>query len=168
MTISYKVSDNIKEEMIKHYQDIKNDKTPQYAEFKAEEGGTVIILYNSGKVVFQGVSADVDANMWFDLEKHHNNRDVRKELDLNKKEKDESKDYRYYNLSAIGSDEVGTGDYFGPIVVSASFVDKKHHMMLIDMGIKDSKKINDDKILKVAPILIKTFPHVTYILDNIA
>ena len=32
---------------------------------------------------------------------------------------------KYYNCNAIGSDEVGTGDYFGPIVVTASYVDIK-------------------------------------------
>lgn len=166
MTISYKISDNLKDEMIKYYEDLKNEKAPQYANFKAEEGGTVITLYNSGKVVFQGISADIDANMWFDLEKHRNNRDITKEIKDNQKDKDDSKDYRYVNLSAIGSDEVGTGDYFGPIVVTASFVDKKDHAHLIDLGIKDSKKLTDEKMLKLAPELIKMCPHVTYILDN--
>ncbi|NLA32996.1 MAG: ribonuclease HIII [Mollicutes bacterium] len=166
MTISYKVSDNIKSEMIEYYQDLKRDKTPQYATFQAEEAGTIITLYDSGKVVFQGLSADIDASMWFDLEMHKNNRDVRKEIDLKDKDKKEEKDYRYYNLSAIGSDEVGTGDYFGPIVVTASFVDKKDHMYLIDLGIKDSKKLSDEKIRSIAPKIIEKFPHVTYILDN--
>ncbi len=166
MTISYKVSDNLKEEMIEYYQDLKRSNTPQYATFQAEEGGTIITLYDSGKVVFQGLSADIDANMWFDLEMHKNKRDVYKELDSKEKKKEDEKDFRYYNLSAIGSDEVGTGDYFGPIVVTASFVDKNKHMDLIDLGIKDSKKISDDKVRKIAPILIKNYPHATIILNN--
>lgn len=166
MTISYKVSENIKEDMVKYYDNIKRKTPPQYATFQAEEGGTIITLYNSGKVVFQGISADVDANMWFDLEKHHNNRDIKKELELNQKDKIEENDYRYYNLSAIGSDEVGTGDFFGPIVVTAAFVDKKYHLELVDLGVKDSKKINDVKIMSIGPKLVKMFPHTTYILDN--
>ncbi len=166
MTISYKVSDNVKSEMIEYYQDLKRDKTPQYATFQAEEAGTIITLYDSGKVVFQGLSADIDANMWFDLEMHKNKRDVRKEIDSKEEKKKDEKDYRYYNLSAIGSDEVGTGDYFGPIVVTASFVDKKDHLYLIDLGIRDSKKLTDEKIIKIAPEIIKKFPHVTYVLDN--
>lgn len=166
MTISYKVSDNIKDEMIKYYDNLKRSTPPQYATFQAEEGGTIITLYNSGKVVFQGISSDVDANMWFDLEKHHNNRDIKKEIELDPKNKPEEKDLRYYNLSAIGSDEVGTGDFFGPIVVTAAFVNKKYHSDLIEIGVKDSKKLNDDKIMKLGPKLIEMFPHVTYILDN--
>ena len=64
MTISFKVSDVTKEKMIEHFQDLKRDKTPAYAIFQADEEDTVVTLYESGKVVFQGVSADIDAQFW--------------------------------------------------------------------------------------------------------
>ena len=169
MTVVFKVSENIREQMVKYYQDKKVKKTPPYSLFQATEGDTVITLYTSDKVVFQGISADVDANMWIDQEKHLNNRDIQKEIDevTAKKEKVKEKiDYSCYNKSTIGSDEVGTGDYFGPIVVTASFVSKKKVMELADMGVRDSKRITDEKIMKIAPILIKEIPHVTYILSN--
>ena len=51
----------------------KEKKTPPYAVFQAEEAGTIITLYESGKVMFQGISADIDANMWRDMEAHLNN-----------------------------------------------------------------------------------------------
>ena len=94
MVISYKISDNTKEEMIKYYEDKKRAKTPAYAVFQADEAGTVITLYTSNKVVFQGISADIDANMWRDLEAHLNNgkgpiEDKKKE----KKDKDEKEQY---------------------------------------------------------------------------
>ncbi|MBR4830706.1 MAG: DUF3378 domain-containing protein, partial [Bacilli bacterium] len=69
MTISFKVSDKLKEEMIKYFEDKKRDKTPQYAIFQADEEDTVVTLYESGKVVFQGISADIDANYWKETEK---------------------------------------------------------------------------------------------------
>ena len=170
MTIVFKVSDNIKKMMIDYYKDLSIPKTPPYATFQAVESDTIITLYNSGKVVFQGLSADIDANMWFDQEHHLNNRDIKKEIDLENKKKEDKKDkeldYRYYNISTVGSDEVGTGDYFGPIVVTASFVPKDKIVELTDLGVRDSKKINDDKILKIAPTLIKNFEHSTIILDN--
>jgi len=168
VTISYKVSDNLKNDIIDYYKDLKRDKTPEYAIFQAEEGGTIVTLYNSSKIVFQGISADVDANMWFDIEMHRNNRDVRNELSQkeSKTDKKEITDNKLFYYSAIGSDEVGTGDLFGPIVVTASFVDKKQIPELLELGIKDSKKITDDKINKIAPVVIKICPHVTYILDN--
>ena len=49
MTIVFKVSDNIKDKMIKYYQDLKRDKTPPYAIFQAQEADTIITLYESGK-----------------------------------------------------------------------------------------------------------------------
>ena len=73
MTIVFKVSDNIKEKMIEYYQDKRKEKTPPYAIFQAVEADTVITLYESGKVMFQGISADIDANMWRDMEAHLNN-----------------------------------------------------------------------------------------------
>ena len=170
MTIVFKVSDNIKKMMTDYYKDLSIPKTPPYAIFQAIESDTIVTLYNSGKVVFQGVSADIDANMWIDQERHLNKRDIQKEIDLENKKKEDKKDkeldYRYYNMSTVGSDEVGTGDYFGPIVVTASFVPKDKIVELTDLGVRDSKKITDDKILKIAPTLIKNFEHTTIILDN--
>lgn len=169
MTIVFKVSDNIKQKMIEYYSDKRRSKTPPYAIFQADEADTNITLYESGKVMFQGVSADIDANMWKDLEKSMNNRDIDlelKEQEKKKNDKDDAKDTRFINVPTIGSDEVGTGDYFGPIVVTASFVDKEHMSLMYDLGVKDSKKITDEKILEIAPKLIKEIPHVTYVLDN--
>lgn len=167
MTIVFKVSDNIKKEMEKYYQNKKRTKTPPYALFQADEADTIVTLYESGKVMFQGMSADIDANMWKDQEKHLNNRDIDAEITKKEeKKKEEVKDTRFINVNTIGSDEVGTGDYFGPIVVTASYVDKEHMALLNKLGVRDSKKINDDIIMKIGPTLIKEIPHVTYILDN--
>ena len=80
MTIVFKVSDNIKKQMIDYYFDKRREKTPPYAIFQADEADTNITLYESGKVMFQGLSADIDANMWKDLEKSLNNRDIDSEL----------------------------------------------------------------------------------------
>ena len=63
MTISFKISENTKEKMIKYFQDKKRTKTPAYAIFQADEEDTVVSLYESGKVVFQGISAEFDAIM---------------------------------------------------------------------------------------------------------
>lgn len=159
-TIVFKPSDNIKEKMIDYYDLLRRDKKPPYSVFQAEEGGTIITLYESGKVMFQGISADIDANMWKDLESHYNNRDIDSEL----KKKEDDKTYYYYD--AIGSDEVGTGDYFGPIIVTATLVDKSTRKLLEDLKIMDSKKMTDDKIRRCAPILMNKLPYATFTLSN--
>ncbi len=162
MTIVFKVSDNVKQKVIDYYKDLRKEKTPPYAVFQAVDADTVITLYESGKLMFQGISADIDANIWIDLEKHLNNRDINIDKD-NKKEKLKKE---FFNENTIGSDEVGTGDFFGPIVVTASFVAKEKFNLLFDLGVKDSKKLTDDKIIKIAPTLIKEIEHITIVLDN--
>ena len=171
MTIVYKISDNTKEEMIKYYEDKKRDKTPPYAIFQAEEAGTIITLYESGKVMFQGISADIDANMWRDMEAHLNNGNLPIEnKKKEKKEKAEKELYeerkKYFYINSIGSDEVGTGDYFGPVVVTASFVKKDDIEFLTELGVRDSKKLTDDKILKIVPEIIKKIPYETIVYSN--
>ena len=52
--------------------------------------------------------------------------------------------------SWIGTDESGKGDYFGPLVVAGVLVEKENVSKLIDFGVKDSKKINDVTIEKIA------------------
>lgn len=166
MTIVFKVSDNVKQKMIEYYKDLKREKTPPYAIFQADEADTIITLYESGKAMFQGISADIDANIWVDMEKKLNNRTI--DINEPKKEKEKYKEELnyYYSIPTIGSDEVGTGDYFGPIIVTATFVDKTKIDFINDLGVKDSKKLTDEKILKIAPLLIKEIPYVTFTLNN--
>ena len=70
------------------------------------------------------------------------------------------------DISSIGSDEVGTGDYFGPIVVTASYVTKENIPFLTELGVRDSKKLSDEKILEIVPQIIKKIPYKTLILNN--
>jgi len=162
-TIVFKASDNIKEKMIDYYDILRRDNKPPYSVFQAEEGGTIITMYESGKVMFQGISADIDANMWKDQEMFLNNRNIDSET-KEKENKEDDKTYYYYD--AIGSDEVGTGDYFGPVIVSATYVDKNTRKLLEELHIMDSKKMTDEKILRCAPILMNKLPYVTFTLSN--
>ena len=168
MTIVFKVSDNVKEKMIKYYSDLRRDKTPPYAVFQATEADTIITLYESGKVMFQGISADIDANIWIDLERKLNNRIIDIKTGKEKKDsKEKTNKYRKFdNYNTIGSDEVGTGDYFGPIVVTATFVSKENISFLDELKVTDSKKITDDVIKKIAPKIMEKIPYSSYILNN--
>lgn len=65
-----------------------------------------------------------------------------------------------------GSDEVGTGDYFGPVVVSACYITKADYHWLHDLAIMDSKAMTDATILKVAPILMEKLTYSLLVLDN--
>lgn len=167
MTISFKVSKNTQKEMVDYFKYSKREKTPNYAVFQADSADTVVTLYESGKVVFQGISADIDATIWKEREKHLNPGVVIEEKNSEKKEKKEKKEVHcFYYTDAIGSDEVGTGDYFGPIVVSAAYVSHENIAFLEKLGVKDSKKLTDDKILEIVPSIIQKIPYESIILHN--
>lgn len=167
MTITFKVSDNTKEKLNEFYKDLKREVTPPYAVFQAKDGDTVVTLYESGKIVFQGKDADLASDFWIATEKMNNkNLDVANSDKKDKKKNDLYVDPKIYNSNSIGSDEVGTGDYFGPIVVTSTYVKKEDIPFLKELGVTDSKKLEDDKILKIVPELIKKIPYSTYILTN--
>ncbi len=156
MNVVIKVNDEIKEKMIAYYKDKMRDKVIPYVVFQAQDEDTVITMYESGKVMFQGVSADVDAAMWgVALENTKENKELKKK-----------ENQKYYLCNAVGSDEVGTGDYFGPIVVTACFVSKDDIAFLEELGTGDSKKIDDSKILKIAPKIAKRIKYRSVILYN--
>lgn len=46
----------------------------------------------------------------------------------------------------IGTDESGKGDYFGPLVVAAVYVDESSSLKLNELGVKDSKLLFDNSI----------------------
>ena len=155
MNVVIKVNEETKQKMIEYYKDKLREKTPPYAIFQAQEMDTIITMYNSGKVMFQGTSADIDANMWTEL------------TETNKDKNENSEQYdKYMNCSSIGSDEVGTGDYFGQIVVTASYVNKKDIPYLKELKVADSKKLTDDQIRIIAPKIIKKIKYKSLILKN--
>ena len=151
-----RVSDKTREKMIKYYEDKKRDKVIPYVVFQAQDGDTVITMYESGKIMFQGTTADVDSSMWLEMD----GQSKKDSPEVKEKEK------KYYYCSSIGSDEVGTGDYFGPIVVTASFVKNEDISYLEELGIKDSKKLTDEKILDIAPKVAKKISYKSLILSN--
>ena len=151
MNIVIKVDEETKQKMIAYYKDKIRDKKIPYAIFQAQEEDTVITLYESGKAMFQGISADVDASMWAMLQ--DKKEETNNEEDL-------------YHITSIGSDEVGTGDYFGPVVVCAAYVNIKDIKFLEELKVKDSKQTTDDYIRKIAPTIAKKIDYELLVLSN--
>jgi ribonuclease HIII len=63
------------------------------------------------------------------------------------------------HIERIGIDESGKGDYFGPLVIAAVFVDATTQGELALMEVRDSKKISDGRILEMAPDIKTICPH---------
>lgn len=159
-----RVDNETKKLMNDFYKDTKRDKTPPYAIFQADTGDTIVTLYESGKAMFQGVSADIEAGMWESIGKDKENIDYFIDREEVKEKKEETT--IPIDISSVGSDEVGTGDYYGPIVVTASYVNKDDIPFLTELGVKDSKKLSDEQILKIVPKIIKKIKYKTIMLSN--
>lgn len=58
----------------------------------------------------------------------------------------------------IGTDECGKGDFFGPLVVAAVFVNTDSIIKLKKIGVCDSKKLNDNQINHIAKLIRNIIP----------
>lgn len=136
--ISLKLSDD---NINKIKETFKKDivKSPnEYIDTFIKKDDLTISIYKSNKVVFQGNDAFFYAQAFIETK----------------------------NIRQAGSDEVGTGDFFGPVCVCATIVEENQFALLNQLGVCDSKEISDKKVLEIGPILIKELKHSLLILDN--
>lgn len=121
-----------------------------YVSFAAKTREASVLIYTSGKVVFQGTGASVLASQFGYQDIWENSK---------------AKSPAGQNLTLIGSDEVGNGSYFGGLAVVASFVTPDEHAWLKKLGVDDSKTLNDIKIRQLAPVLEEKIPHKALLLS---
>jgi ribonuclease HIII len=143
-------------------------KNPPGSLFVAKLPNCTVTAYQTGKVLFQGKDAEIIASKWGKVE-------ASKSSTTNKKgafRGSNNLPHQYAppdniaQLSIIGSDEAGTGDYFGPMTVAATFVNEDQFQLVKELGVKDSKLLNDQQISEIAQKLIKVVPYSLLILHN--
>lgn len=118
--------------------------------WRASGNSVVATFYKSGKFLVQGKNTQEFVNKFIKAEA---------QLSLKiKASKPIANKLNHTFDSWIGIDESGKGDYFGPLVVAGVLVDKKNQAKLIALGIKDSKKMQDSTMTKLA-IEIKKLAH---------
>jgi ribonuclease HIII len=59
----------------------------------------------------------------------------------------------------IGTDESGKGDYYGPLTVAGFFLPEGQEEVLVELGIRDSKKISDNRVRELSDLLRKGYIH---------
>lgn len=69
-------------------------------------------------------------------------------------------------INQIGSDEVGTGDFFGPIVVCAAYVDEEGARLAEKLKLTDSKQMDDAYIRQIGAEVSLAFDHSLLVLRN--
>jgi ribonuclease HIII len=147
-TITLKLTPDQEQKLYNTWKENKHP-APAYARFQLRPENCVITCYNSGKTVFQGKDALVYASPFM------------KEEDVAERAEKEPA----LVFPQAGSDEVGTGDYFGPVCVCAAYVDREHMDALRKLGVNDSKAIDDKVIRQTAPELMKLLPYCLLVLS---
>lgn len=113
------------------------DEAP-HALWRARDGKTNVVAYQSGKLVAQGKgTADF---VQFILEP-----EVLGEARFGYENEWAKIENPQMFEPHIGIDESGKGDYFGPLVVASAYVDAETAQQLLDIGVADSKSIKSDK-----------------------
>lgn len=139
-TITLKLTPTQEEQLFATFNEFLST-PPQYAKWQLKSENCVITCYTSGKTVFQGKDANIYAAAFMD------------EPEVLTTTSSTSQ------YPQAGSDEVGTGDYFGPVCVCASYVTKDDVDFLVKLGVRDSKKLTDADMLKIGPLLMERIPH---------
>lgn len=145
--------------MKEYYSKFLVDKLPPGSVFAAKTATCAITAYKSGKVLFQGKDGESEAAKWGTAAepsaKKTTAKPVASHLPKNISE-----------MAIVGSDEVGTGDFFGPITVVAAYVRREDIPILKELGVQDSKNLKDDKIIEIAKQLVTFVPHSLLTLHN--
>jgi len=138
MISSFKVSLEKVDEIKEHYKDFEVNSNNDLVLFQCKYNDTTIIIYKSLSMVINGKDILQEVKKW--------------------------KEDGYKIIEHIGSDEVGCGDFFGPVVVSSAYVKEEDFELLESLGVNDSKKISDSTILQIAPTIIEKIKTVTFTL----
>jgi len=148
----------IKNFILQNFEAIVSPK--QYALWEIKNKDFVATFYNSGKFVAQGknISPLLDKlSKQFKIE----------EIGNRKKEIETTPLPIPHSLFPyIGTDESGKGDFFGPLVVAGVMIDEKNRLLFEELGIKDSKTLKDEQMLKMALQIQKNSVHSVVAISN--
>lgn len=115
-------------ELLKSAQGFEESKAAnKYEILRGRIGSRTIIVYNSGKIVYDGFLEEVREMLEMILYEHYSEEGL-----------------------VVGSDEAGKGEALGPLVVAAVALNPRQAAYLQSIGVADSKTIPDRRILKLA------------------
>ena len=159
--VTIQVNQETRDKIINFYGSIQKENKGQYILFFGQNKDLTVTVYSSKKedvfkVFFIGEMALSEARRW----------DKEAKPTEPKENKAPTKASWEVLGDQIGSDEVGTGDFFGPICVCAAYVKASDIKRLKQLGVDDSKRLNDEQIMKLGKILIKEFDYSQLSLNN--
>ena len=151
--IPVKKQEDIKDFILQNFEAIVNPK--QYAFWEIKHKDFSATFYNSSKFVIQGKNIEELLNKLsekfdspFTIHSSQNHHSA-KHSSSGCKEANDSL-LTLHSSPYIGTDESGKGDFFGPLVVAGVMVNEKNRPIFEELGIKDSKTLKDEQMLKMA------------------
>ncbi len=155
-TVTLKFSPEEYKSIKEYYSSSATGEIGEYIDFVSLLEGVTIRGYVSKKakrsVVFSGPKAYEEAFKW-------------QEVTLLEKVPEEKLHIVDFG-EQIGSDEVGVGDFYLPMIVVAAYMNNHQYQRLKELGVVDSKKMSDKKIRELGPILVKEFEYSKLTLPN--
>lgn len=140
-----------------HYS--SNTTIPAGAVFRHKGAGVMVTGYKSGKVMFQGPNEGIESQKWAPTMANSSKTKTNGTLRKIPTKAAPNLPANLANLGVLGSDEVGTGSYFGPLTVVAVYVAPEQITPLHNLGIADSKTLTDANITILAEKLISMLPY---------
>ena len=110
------------------------EQPPKNVAYRLRKGDCIVDIYSSGSVVFGGKGCSELRSLVNEL--------MFKNSDLTPR---------------IGCDEAGKGEYFGPLVIACLYADGDGLRKLLSLGVRDSKKLSESKVLKLADVIKNSF-----------
>ena len=141
--IDLTLSEKIKDDLLDQGFELS---TPPYTVFSAKKPGISCTLYNSGKLMVQGKNKQDFITFYLEPE-------ILKDLRFSYPETMVDMTER------IGIDEAGKGDFFGPLCIAGVYASKSSMQKLIELGVRDSKRMSDKAILGLSTQIRSHFPH---------
>lgn len=121
-----------------------------HARFSVKGEGVVATLYTSGKLVVQGSEAELFTQRY-----------LGRLPDAPPREQALADATR----PLVGADEAGKGDYFGPLCAAAVLLPPELRGELARLGVTDSKRLSDQTVARLAPVLEANLTHAVEVLD---
>lgn len=119
---------------------------PPYTLFSAKKGNLSCTLYQSGKLVVQGKDKKEFIEYYLEPEILGSFSFSYPETELNL-------------TPRIGIDEAGKGDFFGPLCIAGVQAGGEKLKELVSLGVKDSKRLSDQRVILIARSVRSHFPH---------
>jgi ribonuclease HIII len=119
---------------------------PPYTFFSAKKKGVSCTFYESGSLTVQGSEMETFIEFYLEPE-------ILREFRFSYPE-------AHLDLTPrIGMDEAGKGDFFGPLCIAAVYADGDGIKKLQELGVRDSKRLSDEKIGKLAQSIRASFAY---------